>query len=331
MVALLGLARRNVSRHSGRHAMHMASAALGLALIGSGLSGAPAASAAIKPALIVGIYTEGGFVSPSWTVSRLPQLLVYSNGTVVTENAKPKHGYVHEALTGTIAPSKALAFANDLLRLAKAPRGGWGFPGVADVPDTRIKVSLGDKRLNNSVYALAFTNGPQLKPAQVAARKALSAAITKFQKSLTTTIAYQPSVYEVWGLTTAIGTGSNGSMGMPNPAAVYCTSIGGETGSVQTADGEAGTCKLYSGEVVDEWVLYRTALETLPIWPAGYTVPSVAEGRSMTACVVIAARNLKQQLAKPSDDGRWLLPSGQAFPIVIRPVLKGERACHRTA
>nr|WP_071608787.1 DUF333 domain-containing protein [Entomohabitans teleogrylli] len=47
------------------------------------------------------------------------------------------------------------------------------------------------------------------------------------------------------------------SVGMPNPAAVHCEQQGGMLVPVQSPQGVRSNCKLPSGEVVDEWTLFR--------------------------------------------------------------------------
>lgn len=47
------------------------------------------------------------------------------------------------------------------------------------------------------------------------------------------------------------------AIGMANPAAVYCTSLGGRSIPVQTPQGTYSNCKLPSGEVIEEWALWR--------------------------------------------------------------------------
>ncbi|HEY2454733.1 MAG TPA: DUF333 domain-containing protein [Scandinavium sp.] len=47
------------------------------------------------------------------------------------------------------------------------------------------------------------------------------------------------------------------NMGMANPASVYCLQKGGTEVPVQTPQGVRTDCKLPSGEVIDEWTLYR--------------------------------------------------------------------------
>lgn len=47
------------------------------------------------------------------------------------------------------------------------------------------------------------------------------------------------------------------NIGMANPAAVYCQQKGGTRLPVETPQGVRTDCKLPSGEVIDEWALYR--------------------------------------------------------------------------
>ncbi|HBV9990043.1 TPA: DUF333 domain-containing protein [Klebsiella aerogenes] len=47
------------------------------------------------------------------------------------------------------------------------------------------------------------------------------------------------------------------SIGMANPAAVYCDQKGGKQVPVQTPQGVRTDCKLPSGETLDEWELWR--------------------------------------------------------------------------
>lgn len=47
------------------------------------------------------------------------------------------------------------------------------------------------------------------------------------------------------------------TIGMANPAAVYCQQKGGTSVSVQTAQGARADCVLPGGERIDEWDLYR--------------------------------------------------------------------------
>lgn len=46
-------------------------------------------------------------------------------------------------------------------------------------------------------------------------------------------------------------------IGMANPASQYCIEKGGELKIQKTKEGEVGMCTLKSGEVIEEWALFR--------------------------------------------------------------------------
>ncbi|MCJ8156205.1 DUF333 domain-containing protein [Sphingomonas sp. LaA6.9] len=49
-----------------------------------------------------------------------------------------------------------------------------------------------------------------------------------------------------------------GSVGMPNPAAVHCTDLGGKVEIVTGPDGgQTGICHLPDGRQCEEWALFR--------------------------------------------------------------------------
>ena len=45
--------------------------------------------------------------------------------------------------------------------------------------------------------------------------------------------------------------------GLPNPASVYCHQRGGTSIPVETPEGVYSKCRLPSGEIIEEWILYR--------------------------------------------------------------------------
>lgn len=47
------------------------------------------------------------------------------------------------------------------------------------------------------------------------------------------------------------------SIGMANPASVYCEKIGGKLEIVKESGGEVGYCTLPSGERIEKWTLFR--------------------------------------------------------------------------
>lgn len=46
-------------------------------------------------------------------------------------------------------------------------------------------------------------------------------------------------------------------VGMRNPASVYCAQLHGESIPVNTPQGQYANCKLPSGEIIEEWALFR--------------------------------------------------------------------------
>lgn len=56
---------------------------------------------------------------------------------------------------------------------------------------------------------------------------------------------------------TACAQQSQQSVGMANPASVYCTEKGGTVVIKDTDKGQIGICKLPDGSEIEEWELYR--------------------------------------------------------------------------
>ncbi|SCM51459.1 hypothetical protein BN1044_00921 [Hafnia alvei] len=55
----------------------------------------------------------------------------------------------------------------------------------------------------------------------------------------------------------AAPTPTQGAIGMPNPASVYCLKLGGKEINKTTELGVSTDCLLPTGERIDEWALYR--------------------------------------------------------------------------
>lgn len=49
----------------------------------------------------------------------------------------------------------------------------------------------------------------------------------------------------------------NKTVGMANPADVYCSKIGGKLNAKQSAQGQYATCTLPDGQEIDSWELFR--------------------------------------------------------------------------
>jgi len=73
---------------------------------------------------------------------------------------------------------------------------------------------------------------------------------------------------------------STGSIGLRNPAAVYCTKMGYEYKTVQTEAGERGICVLPNGDEVDAWAFYRGECATEFSYCAKMGWPVAVEAQS---------------------------------------------------
>lgn len=291
----------------------------------------PASATSLGTTAIVTISQEGGFVAPQYQLANLPQLVGYANGLVLKRNDSSNLANASQALQARVNAARMNQYLTAIVKAAKTPAHGWGFPGVADVPNTIIRIDAPGLHLNRSVYALAFTNGGNLNPAQRQARVALWAALSRFTHWVNKykATAYSPASFELWTLAQKVG---NGGVGIANPASVFCQSMFGTTDIQHTTAGDAGICVLQDGTRIDEWEYFRTESVKLAKWPIGVAVP---EGKPKTqsalggGCVVVAASKVAKQVSVISAPGAWLLPSGQAMPVSLRPVLPGESACHR--
>lgn len=289
--------------------------------------------AAEKPsqALITVTY-YGGFVMPGTDQSSLPALSISPSGLAITPSENPRRYDIRTAMLRQVSLERVNLLLKDLAAVSTPPKGGWGFPGVADVPNTRIVISAPHIHRKVTIYALAFSNGGNLTSAQVKARKALNSAYNKLYKYVQSQKAteYKPTAYEAWnGMALVMGkvqgskgTGVGGGTGLANPASVFCTSMGGELSIVDKPEGQVGMCALQDGTTVEEWAYYRAESPKLGQWPSTIPAPKAA-------CTVVTRKQLASQLNRSNESGRWLLPDGSVAYLMFRPVLPGEKACQR--
>jgi len=166
--------------------------------------------------------TTGGFVMPSYNFTRVPNFVIYSDGRMISTTDVTTLQYPYPSL-----PSFRTKFVNgDLKRIIGAlqaskltnPKFDWGFPNVADVPNTEVFTQLSVKKraARVSVYALGMS-GPGVSKKQAKYRKKASAVLEQIQsfsneyiwtKSMPTTwtpskYAYQVSSAEPTEFTTA--------------------------------------------------------------------------------------------------------------------------------
>ena len=269
---------------------------------------------------MVQVAAEGGFVAPGVIKTAMPSLLVYGNGSALTalDSTRPD---MRAMRLHTVDKVKVRALATAVAKAAVPPKGGWGTPGVADVPNTHIVIRYSGIRRDLSVYALSFTTGGNVTPAQATARKALAKALQALTDSVQRApgAPWRPARYEAWTfakLFTPTG------IGMANPASLFCESMGGKVQIVTDAAGQRGDCLLPNGTRTDEWTYFRSVSPTLSTWPATVPAPTAA-------CTVVQEADFRVALRGANPTGHWLLATGQAPAFTFRPVLPGEVACVR--
>lgn len=288
------------------------------------LAGVLPAAGANPPRPKIQVSHEGGFVAPGYIKTALPELTGYASGLVlmndvVTTMQRPDLMLL-SMRTADIA--KLRFYAKAIHAAATRPSGGWGIPNVADVPNTVIRSRFVGYETSVSIYALQFSDGPQVTAAQKLARERLSRSLAALNKYVTRLPAriYKPTQYEAWIFADIV---PPEEVGMANPAAVFCESMGGITKVITDNGGsQRGTCTLPDATVVDEWEYFNSQSKLMSAWPSSVTQPTAQ-------CTVVPAAKFATQLSRPNLSGRWVLATGQAAAVVLRPVLPGERACAR--
>ncbi len=234
-------------------------------------------------------------------------------------------GPVKEMYLGHVKSSELLRQTSLFLTAIKEPNGGWGMPGVADVPSTVVSVTVNGVKHTSSVYALGFTS-KTMSANSLAARSTLTKTISALIKLSGTQSLYTPSKFEVWPLW--IGTKTIG-VGMANPAAVFCISQNGTllpasqipTPPTPLPDSSVNFCHRSDGTYMEEWTYFRQASRSGVVWPAN--VPSLT-----SSCTVVAAKSFLPLLRKAGSK-QWLFPSGGMTAITWRPILPLEIGCKR--
>ncbi len=284
---------------------------------------APALGSAAKLSVTIQVDQVGGFVGPNFKSARLPVVVAYSDGRVMSQ--KSTSGSVKAMYLSHIDVPALKRHVSLFLKAIKEPKGGWGIPGVADVPSTVVSVTLNGTKHVSTVYALGFTSR-SMTAESLAARSTLSKAIGSLVKLSGTRALFVATKYEGWPLWVEP---QNSGVGMGNPAAVFCISQNGTlvpaselpTQPTPTPDPSVVYCHLNDGGYVEEWTYFRSASKAGIVWPASVPAPT-------SMCVVISSK-LVLKLIKSSANKQWLLPSGAMTAITWRPILPLEVGCKR--
>ena len=159
---------------------------LAIGLIVGGLVATDITYAKPKTYVVALAKTSGGFVPAQYNFSRLPRFVVYSDGRMISESQISTQQYPGRAIPNLM--TKNVSF--DLKRIVSAlentnlanPKFDWGYPSVADVPNTEVITQLSAKKRSAtiSIYALGMT-GPGLTKKQVEYRKKADRVLDSLQ------------------------------------------------------------------------------------------------------------------------------------------------------
>ena len=147
----------------------------------------------------------GGFVPESYNHTRIPDVFTRSNVLYIPGFQSMQYpGPAYQTIEKRSISTRTLRAAVDRLYAAAVkPAEGWGFPRVADVPATRVTVTVGKTTRTVLVDALGFGQevagfGDDMSPAQIKARKELFQAIETLKGLRGSSGFYKPSMLQVW-------------------------------------------------------------------------------------------------------------------------------------
>jgi hypothetical protein len=156
----------------------IATACVGTA--GAAPSGSPSDKPSNPNQVIFRVSWDGGFVTPEMLLGRLPIIVVYADGRVITQGPQiaiypgPLMPNLQEHTLSAAALDRLIELARDKDLLKTIHHD---FPGIADAPDTVLEINLDGKSYRVSAYALAEagvdTGDAGLDAATIAGRVAL--------------------------------------------------------------------------------------------------------------------------------------------------------------
>lgn len=161
----------------------IATACVGTA--GAAQSGSPSARPVDPDRVVFRVAWDGGFVSPEMMLGRLPIIVVYADGRVITQGPQiaiypgPLMPNLQEQTLSSAALDRLIELARDkdLLKTVH-----YDFPGIADAPDTVLELNVDGKDYRVSAYALGEAGndsgaGNGLDAASIEGRAALRSFI----------------------------------------------------------------------------------------------------------------------------------------------------------
>ena len=169
-----------------RAAALLMAAVVAIACVGSA-GAAPSGSPSDKPIdpdqVVFRVSWDGGFVTPEMLLGRLPIIVVYADGRVITQGPQiliypgPLMPNLQEHTLSQAALDRLIELARDkdLLKTIH-----YEFPSIADAPDTVLEINVDGESYRVSAYALAEavdlevpSGDVMLDPAEIEGRAAL--------------------------------------------------------------------------------------------------------------------------------------------------------------
>jgi len=191
-----------------RPAALLAIAAVAVACVAS--AGAAGSRPSPKPVdpdkVIFRVSWDGGFVTPETLLGRVPMVVVYADGRVITQGPVPMiypGPFMPNLQERTLSPEAldrlvALASEKDLLKDVR-----YDFPGIADAADTVLAINLDGRSYHVTAYALAeagiegeIAPAVEVPPADKAGRAAMREFIDALMAVHETDYIDQPHAYE---------------------------------------------------------------------------------------------------------------------------------------
>lgn len=140
-------------------------------------------------AVLVEVYSNGGYLPADFPRRDTWHLMLYRNGTLIASTAG------QEFVTATMSPAKARRWANRLARTLD--RDDWGRGTVMDAQTTHVEVH-GPSEASASVYGLGMNSGEGISPEQSEARDRLERTLARIAQAGGEQKPYTPEGYAMY-------------------------------------------------------------------------------------------------------------------------------------
>ena len=149
---------------------------LPLSLGTTGASAVASPSAGAQP--VIQVDSHGGFVPVEIVQGNVPEVTVTTDGRVITKNEGGAFDRMTRLRVAQIDDERIQELLDEAreIGLLDDDSRDYGSPGVTDMTDTTLTITVGDKTFSTTVYALSFASN-DLSAEQRANREALQAFI----------------------------------------------------------------------------------------------------------------------------------------------------------